>query len=100
MTGIFWRIDDKLLCFKNDIFNHRRVWEALPHKTTGGFAFDHYPRGRVTERRDKAIIYLNPHICTEPFIAAIKQEFGLTFATVDVKADGSKHYKCYLDERV
>jgi len=96
--GIFWFIDDKLLCFKSDTFNHRRVWADLPRQTAGGFLFNHYPRGRVELKHDKAVIYLNPNICTEPVIEAIKQEFGLSCATVEVKVDGSKHYRCYLDD--
>jgi len=55
IKGIFWVIDDKLLCFKNDTYNHRRIWANLPRETTGGFAYDHYRRGRVDVQHDKAI---------------------------------------------
>jgi len=41
---------------------------------------------------------LNPNVNTDPVIEEIKQEFGLSCSTVEVKVDGSKHYRCYLDE--
>ena len=98
VKGIFWLIHENLLTFKADTYNHQRVWAGLPRKTTGGLPYNYYPRGRVEVKRDKAVIYLNPNICTDSVIAAIKREFDLTGATVEVKADGSSHYKCYLDE--
>lgn len=96
--GIFWYIDNKLLCFKDDIFNHKRTWGTLSRKVTGGLPYNHFPRGRVEIKRGKAVIYLNKNLCTETVIAEITKEFELTAITVEVKIDGSKHYSCYLDE--
>ena len=96
--GIFWLIDGQLLCFKDDTYNHQRTWEALPREVTGGMPYNYYPRGRVEAKRDRAVIYLNHNICTESVIAVITHEFELSGVTTDVKIDGSKHYKCYLDE--
>ena len=64
--GIFWWIDDRLICRKvlcdkdglpletteftsknGDNFNHKAEWERLPKKITGGKAYNYYPRGRV-----------------------------------------------------
>jgi len=95
--GVFWLIENNLLCFKGDTFNHQRMWETLPRKTTGGKPYNYYPRGRVVTKRDKAVIYLNPNISNELVINDITREFNLTQTDVDVKMDGSKHYKCYLD---
>ena len=97
IRGIFWLIDDELLCFKDETFNHQRTWATLPGRITGGVPYNHYPRGRVVIKTDKAVIYLNPHICTESVVDSIKREFGLTDAVVDIQIDGSKHYKCHLD---
>ena len=77
--GIFWWIDDRLLCRKvhcdengtpletaeftsksGDNFNHKAEWEKLSKKITGGNPYNYYPRGRVEIKRGKATVYLNP----------------------------------------
>jgi hypothetical protein len=85
---------------KDDTYNHKRAWATLPRKTTNGMPYNYYPRGRVEVKLNKAVIYLNPNICTESVIADIKLEFGLTDIVVEVRIDGSKHYKCYLDDSI
>jgi len=68
IRGIYWLIDGELLCFKDETFNHQRTWATLPGKIAGGVPYNHYPRGRVVIKNDKAVIYLNTHICAEAVI--------------------------------
>ena len=81
--------------------NHKRLWERLDSAVTGGYPFDHYPRGRVELRRGRALIFCSPHICTEQLKTLITERFGLTaengIKEVLLKADGSAHYRCELD---
>ena len=94
-------IDATNLAKSGDTYNHERYWKSMPKAITHGKPFDYYPRGRVEIAHGKATIYLNPHIAivaVEQFVAAT---FGLTVdngvTRVITKADGSKHYRCYLD---
>ena len=81
--------------------NHKRLWAQLDSVVTGGYPFDHYPRGRVELRRGRALIFCSPHICTEQLKTLITERFGLTedngIKEVLLKADGSAHYRCELD---
>jgi hypothetical protein len=49
----------------------------------------------------KAIIFCSPHICTEETKQLMTEEFGLTaengITHISLKADGSAHYRCALD---
>ena len=119
--GLFWLIDEQLICKKircdlsgnvldssetltakngkND--NHKIVWDTLPHSITHGKPYNYYPRGRVEIRNSEAMIFLNPQLCTDNVIKAVKTEFNLSaesgIKAVKIKADGSKHYCCCLD---
>lgn len=124
--GIFWIVDpenmneNKKYCFmiptdsegnnisgmelnsKNELtLNHERVWKELPKKLTHNLSFNYYPRGRVEISHEKAIIYVNPNICTEEIKQFIIEEFNLyslnDIKSVRIVADGSFHYKCHLD---
>lgn len=125
--GIFWIVDtdnlenNKSYCFliqsKSDgtidyfeldlnaksgtTYNHKKVWENLHSNLTHNKSFDYYPRGRVQINSGKAIIYMNPNICTEEIVDFIVDTFNLTkyngINKVIPKADGSDHYRCYLD---
>lgn len=81
--------------------NHKKVWSMMSSKLTHNKPFDYYPRGRVQIANGKAIIYLNPNIYYDEVIEFITKEFNLTrnngISKVIPKADGSEHYKCYLD---
>ena len=39
--------------------------------------YNYFPRGRVELRHGKAVIYLNPTICTPEMYARIRQAFSL-----------------------
>ena len=84
-----------------DNYNHTFLWESLPSKVTHNKPFDYYPRGRVEIKRGKAVIYANPNVCDENLQEFLINRFGLTqengIFSVTIKPDGSKHYKCYLD---
>lgn len=84
-----------------DNYNHRLLWENLPTKITHNKPYNYYPRGRIEIKRGKAVIYANPNICCEELINLLTERFGLIeengIVEVSLKADGSNHYKCYLD---
>ena len=84
-----------------DNYNHRLLWESLPNKITHNKPYNYYPRGRVEIKRGKAIIYANPNICSDELIDLLVKRFGLNkengITEVTLKADGSDHYKCYMD---
>ena len=63
---------------KNSRYDHRKIWDALDRDVTGGYGFDHYPRGRVKIRHGKASVYLSPEIDTERMREYIIKEFKLT----------------------
>lgn len=117
--GVFWVIDGKVVSKKvrcdefGDMIidedreypaeiwsnNHKKIWFTLPRTVTQGKAYNYFPRGRVEIRNKKAIIFLNPCLCYEEMIRKIKMEFRLEknkdLRDILVKADGSKHYRCY-----
>lgn len=82
-------------------FNHERTWNSLPRKLTQGEKYNYFPRGRVEINHGKAIIYANPHICNNELKNFIIDGFNLNkhngISEIIVKADGSEHYKCFLD---
>lgn len=83
-------------------FNHEKTWKNLPRRLTQGEDYNHFPRGRVEIAHGKAIIYANPNICNDELKNFITDEFNLTnhngISEVIIKADGSEHYKCFLDK--
>ena len=70
-------------------------------KLTQGEKYNYFPRGRVEISHGKAEIYANPNICNNELKNFIINEFNLTkhngISEVVMQADGSKHYKCFLD---
>ena len=86
-------------------YNHKKLWESEvknnpAHKPYNKMDYNYYPRGRVEISNDKATIYLNPHIFETFIIADVEEQFGLTpdnISTGGVVADGSSHYKCWMD---
>ncbi len=115
--GIFWWVENGLFCRKiwcdrsgapleapefsskkGDHFNHKAEWNKLPKTVTGRKPYNYYPRGRVEIRRDKAVIYLNPHLNQEEIISQINMEFGLyNLSHVRVICDGSSHYQALIE---
>lgn len=83
-------------------YNHENTWKLLSKQITQGKPFNYYPRGRVEITNQKAIIYLSPHIATEEVKNWVIDKFNLNslnnIKTVKLIADGSSHYKCYLDD--
>ena len=119
--GVFWAVEDKLICKKikcaangnvldestvltakngkND--NHKKVWNTLCRVDTNGKLYNYYPRGRVEICHEKALVFLNPLLCIQEFESKVIHEFGLTdengIKCVVFKADGSKHYQSHFD---
>lgn len=46
----------------------------------------------------RAYLFLSPLLCREEVVLQVKDAFGLDQLPVLLKADGSHHYRCYLDE--
>lgn len=94
-------IDTSVKGKSGDTYNHQRYWGMLPRSMTHGKTFDYYPRGRVEIANGKATIYLNPNIAYDDVGQFIIDQFNLTKSNginkVRMFADGSEHYKCYLD---
>lgn len=111
-TGIFLDIpctsdgnalDNNGLNSKNGTtYNHERTWPLLGTSITGGKPYNYYPRGRVEISNGKATIFANPHIASDELLKWCVDKFNLTaingIKKVRVVADGSDHYKCYLDK--
>ena len=70
-------------------FNHRKEWCVFNIP----LPYNYYPRGRVEIKNGKAIIFLNPTLCTDEIKSAIKEHFGLHKIRIEWKADGSYHYR-------
>lgn len=110
-TGIFLDIpctpsgdafDSSVLNAKSGTtYNHERTWPLLGTSITDGKPYNYYPRGRVEIANGKATIFANPNIANEELLKWCVQKFNLTeingIRKVRVVADGSDHYKCYLD---
>ena len=82
-------------------FNHRAQWSLLPRRRTGGHSYQYHPRGRVEIKRGRALVFLNPVLNTEAVLGRIRLEFGLEggqLRGVEVKCDGSAHYRCRFDD--
>ncbi len=78
-------------------FNHKSEWARLDKNVTGGHPFNYYPRGRVEIKNCKAVIFLNPDICSELILGKIIDAFDLgstnNLKAIQVKSDGSYHYQ-------
>lgn len=93
---------DALNAKSGKTYNHELTWKTLNRNITDNKPFNYFPRGRVEIAHGKATIYCNPLIATEQLVDVCKNKFNLnTFngiKSIRLVADGSEHYKCYLDE--
>lgn len=82
-------------------YNHKKVWNSLPKKITHAKTFDYYPRGRVEIRNGSAFVYYSPYIPQDGLKNWLTDKFNLTASNGIIKirfvADGSSHYRCYMD---
>lgn len=83
-------------------YNHKNLWNSLDKKYTSNKPFNYYPRGRVEIARGIATIYCSPYIANDVLKSWAIEKFNLIphngIRKVRIIADGSEHYKCYLDE--
>lgn len=101
-NGFFVNIPEfNLLAKSGTDFNHQAAWSTLPKRETDNKPYKYYPRGRVEIRNSKAVIYANGNIVDKKLIKWAVNEFNLTkengIELVEIKADMSNHYLCYLD---
>ena len=86
----------------SDNYNHKKVWSTLDKKLTKGKPFGYYPRGRVEISNGVAKIFHSPHIPQNDLKKWVIDKFNLNnyngIKKVKLVADGSGHYKCYLDK--
>lgn len=82
-------------------YNHEKTWNKLPSKITNNKPYNYYPRGRVEINNRKAIIYCSPYIANNELKEWVIDKFNLYkyngIEKIRIVADGSEHYKCYLD---
>ena len=82
--------------------NHEKFWNALSSRVTDSKEFDYYPRGRVEIRNGKATIFITQDLVNyqNEVIEFIKDKYKLNATNgiikIDVKFDGSSHYKSKL----
>lgn len=85
----------------SDNYNHERVWSQLSKDDTNGKSFNYYPRGRVEIYNGVAKIFHSPRIDQDQLKAWAISKFNLTthngIKKIRMIADGSEHYRCYLD---
>lgn len=103
--GLFWVIRSgsewELLTFfapSNEI-SHKNAWERYIQPAEKRFrrvVYNYYPRGRVVIRNGRGTVFLNQHIVTEEVLHKVCEAFSL--AEPKVHAEGSRHYRCYMDE--
>jgi len=84
-------------------FNHEKTWKDLQktNRLARQHSYRYFPRGRVVIKNGKANIYLNPKIENQMIIDEVISKFGLIenkCIPVKIHADGSEHYRCYLDD--
>lgn len=86
----------------SDNYNHKKVWSQLSTKDTDNKPFDYYPRGRVEISNGVAKVFHSPHIPQDDLKSFVVDKFNLTphngIRKVKMIADGSNHYRCYLDD--
>ena len=97
-----FRINDNWSSLGSDNYNHKNLWNSLDKKYTNNKPYNYYPRGRVEISRGIATIYCSPYIANEELKNWVINKFNLIshngIKKVRIIADGSDHYKCYLDE--
>ena len=79
-----------------DNFNHEA---KMPRSITNKQPCNHYPRGRVGIKNNKATVFINPVLHTSAIIELIDIEFGLCGGAIPVRmaADGSAHYEYQME---
>lgn len=82
-------------------YNHENTWKELSSNITDNLEYNYFPRGRIEISNSKAIIYCSPYIANDELVNVIIDKFNLYkhngITKIQLKADGSNHYKCYLD---
>lgn len=83
-------------------YNHERVWKTLSKKETNNNPFNYYPRGRVEIFNSIAKVFHSPYLNQEELKRWVIDKFNLNkvngIKKIKMIADGSNHYRCYLDE--
>lgn len=102
IDDVNFNIPDTMSSTGTDDYNHKRVWSQLSNKETGGKSFDYFPRGRVEIANGIAKVFHSPYIDQEELKSWVIDKFNLTKSNgikkIKMIADGSSHYKCYLDD--
>ena len=111
--GLFWWTGERLLCVQfpcgadgntlgaaaplADWNNHRRAWARLPRTSHRGKPLITTPEAGGIAAGASLFVSL-PSSVQGGSGAASQRRFGLDQLPVLLKADGSRHYRCYLDE--
>ena len=105
--GVFWLIDEELLCCPFDenaecgvaksgnTYNHKLLWEHVRPKGCNK-PYNDYPRGRVEiDAHGCPVVFMSPQIDAE-HIPEIMEAFSL-LVEPRVVIDCSRHYRSHLD---
>lgn len=96
-----FHIPDSMSSTGSDNYNHQRVWNSLERKYTKEKPFNYYPRGRVEISNGVAKVFHSPRIPQDELKQFVIDKFNLTqhngIKKIKMIADGSDHYRCYLD---
>ena len=105
--GVFWLIDEELLCFpfienaeygvakSGNTYNHKLLWEHIRPKGCNK-PYNYYPRGRVEiDAHGCPVVFMSPQIDAE-HIPEIMEAFSLP-SEPRVIIDGSRHYRSHQD---
>ncbi len=97
-----FHIPDSMSSTGSDNYNHQRVWNSLERRYTKGKPFNYYPRGRVEISNGVAKVFHSPRIPQDELRKFVIDKFNLTshngIKKIKMIADGSDHYRCYLDD--
>ena len=82
----------------DDDYNHKITWQQLDGKLIKRKPFNFYPRGRISIKNSKCVIFINTLLNTKEIIGYLVDSYNLkSFADsnkLKVIEDYSEHYKC------
>ena len=106
--GVFWLVDEELVIarFEKGVteglsrdgtnYNHEKLWEYVKPKGCRK-PYNYYPRGRVeVSNKGNPIVYMSPYI-NQSYVVKVLEWLGIEEEPT-IHIDGSRHYRCHLDE--
>lgn len=69
--------DYQLNSKNGDDYNHKITWQQLDGKLTKRKPFNFYPRGRISIKNSKCVIFINPLLNTKEIIGYLVDSYNL-----------------------